>query len=254
MARLMAGEFRKLTSTRLWLWLLLGSVALTVLFAALAVAFGDDPSNPTPPLSSPGGQRTVFSVGFGGAGALVAVLGAVVMTGEFRHRTATATFLGTPGRARVVMAKMITSAVVGAGFALVCVAATIALAVPSLGAQGIEVSLSGNGIPGTLVAVVIAVALYAVIGAGLGAALRDQVAAAAGLLVYLFVVEPVVTRVGALKEWSIYLPGMAANALTNIRQAGQDFLTPWQGGLVLAGYALVLAIVGTLSVARRDVQ
>lgn len=54
MRRLIAAEFGKLTSTRLWLGLLIASVAVTLLFAALAIAFGDDPGNPTPPLSSPG--------------------------------------------------------------------------------------------------------------------------------------------------------------------------------------------------------
>src|SRR6185369_4948230 len=97
MPRLIRAEFRKLFTTRLWLWLLLGSIGLTVLYASLAIAFGDNPGNPTPPLSSPPGQRTVFSVGQG-AGTLVAVLAAIGLIGEFRHRTVTPTFLATPRR------------------------------------------------------------------------------------------------------------------------------------------------------------
>ena len=54
MRRLITAEFHKLFTTRLWLWLLLGSVALTALYASLAIAFGDTPDNPTPPLASPG--------------------------------------------------------------------------------------------------------------------------------------------------------------------------------------------------------
>jgi ABC-2 type transport system permease protein len=76
MRRLITVEFHKLATTRLWLWLLGGSVALTALYASLAIAFGDSPDNPTPPLASPGGQRTVFSVGQG-AGTLLAVLTAI---------------------------------------------------------------------------------------------------------------------------------------------------------------------------------
>lgn len=254
MRRLIAAEWRKLGSTRLWLWLLLASVALTVVFCLLAIAFGDDPDNPTPPLSSASGQRTVFSVGFGGAGALVAILGAVGMTTEFRHRTATATFLATPDRGRVVLAKLIAYALVGAGFGAICVLATIAVALPYLDSKGITVSLTGNGIPTTLLAVVVAVTLYAVIGVGLGAVLRDQVATAAGLLVYLFVVEPMVTRIGELQNWAKFLPGAASNAFTHISQAGQVYLTPWLGGVVLAGYAGVLAAAGLLLTARRDIS
>ena len=135
MRRLISAEFHKLITTRLWLWLLLGSVVLTALYASLAIAFGDTPDNPTPPLASPGGQRTVFSVGQG-AGTLLAVLAAIGLTGEFRHQTATTTFLATPNRGQVVLAKLATYALVGIGYALVCIAVTIAIALPWLNAKG----------------------------------------------------------------------------------------------------------------------
>lgn len=252
MLRLIAGEFGKLFSTRLWLWLLLGSVALTALYASLAIAFGDDPNNPTPPLSSPGGQRTVFSVSQG-AGALVAVLGAIGLTTEFRHRTATVTFLTTPRRAWVVLAKLVTYPLAGLGYGVVCILGTIAIAIPWLSAKGIKVSLWSNGIPGTLAGVLAAVALFGLLGVGLGALARDQVAAVVGLLVYLFVAEPIVTRIPALAGWTMYLPGPAAGGLTQVSQAGMEFLAPWQGGLVLAGYGLLFAGAGIALSMRRDV-
>lgn len=196
----------------------------------------------------------MFSVGFGGGAAFAAVLGAVGATSEFRHRTAVSTFLCTPRRSRVVIAKLITYGLAGLGFGAACAAASIALAVPYLQAKGIEVALSANGIPATLGAVVVAVALYAVIGTGLGALLREQVATTVGLLVYLFVAEPVITRVGASLEWTTWLPGSAAGAMLDVSQAGQVYLPAWQGGLVLAGYAAVLAVAGAVALARRDVH
>jgi hypothetical protein len=102
--RLIAAEFRKLSTTRLWLWLLLASAALTALFASLAIAFDDEPDNATPPLWTPEGQHTLFSVG-SGTRPLLAVLAAIALTGEFRHRTASATFLATLQRGRVVLAR-----------------------------------------------------------------------------------------------------------------------------------------------------
>jgi ABC-2 type transport system permease protein len=146
MRRLVTAEFHKLATTRLWLWLLLGSVALTALYASLAIAFGDTPDNPTPPLASPGGQRTVFSVGQG-AGTLLAVLAAIGLTGEFRHQTATTTFLATPNRGQVVLAKLATYALVGIGYALICIAVTIAIALPWLNAKGIQVPLAATASP-----------------------------------------------------------------------------------------------------------
>jgi ABC-2 type transport system permease protein len=253
MGRLITAEFHQLATTRLWLWLLLGSVALTALYASLAIAFGDTPDNPTPPLTSPGGQRTLFSVGQG-AGTLLAVLAAIGLTGEFRHQTATTTFLATPHRGRVVLAKLITYALVGVGYALACIAVTIAIALPWLDAKGIPVPLGGNGVPATLAGVVAAVAMFGLIGVGLGALVREQVATVVGLLVYLFIAEPIVTRIPALHSWTIYLPGAAANALTRVAQANQDFLPPWRGGLVLAAYGLLLAAAGTLLTTRRDIN
>ncbi len=252
MRRLVAGEFHKLFTTWLWLWLLAASIALTVLYAGLAIAFSADPDNVAPPLSSAAGQRVLFSVGQG-AGALVAVLAAIGITGEFRHRTATATFLATPRRGRVVTAKLVAYGLVGAAYGLACVAATVATAVPWLASRGIDVPLTGNGIPTTLAGVVAAVAIFGLVGVGLGALVRDQVATVVTLLVYLFVAEPILTRIPALGGWTTYLPGSAASALTQVTLRGQDFLEPWQGGLVLAGYGVAFAVAGTYLAIRRDV-
>ncbi len=253
MGRLIAAEFRKLATTRLWLWLLLGSLALTALFASLGIAFSDDPDNPSPPLSSGAGQQTILSVGQGAAGSLVAVLAAIGITGEFRHRTATATFLSTPDRTRVVVAKALTYVLVAVGYALACVGLTLAIVVPWLGSMDIDVAVTAGGNLATLVGVVIAVALYALIGVGLGALLRDQVATVVALLVYLYVVEPVITRIPALGDFSKFLPGSAAAAVTRVTQRGVEFLPGWQGGLVLTAYGALLAVAGSMLVARRDV-
>lgn len=250
MSRLVAAEFRKLFTTRLWVWLLLGSMALTALFTSLAIAFGDQPGNPTPPLSSPEGQHTLLAVGQT-ASTLVAVLGAIGLTGEFRHRTATATFLATPRRGRIVVAKLVTYGLVGLGYGLACFAVTLAIAVPWLAAE--DIVLLTGGISDALAGVVAAVGIFGLVGVGLGALLRDQVASVVGLLMYLFVVEPILTRIPALGDWTPYLPGAAEDALTQITQANQNLLDPWLGGVVLAAYGLGFAVAGTLFALRRDV-
>ncbi|MPZ88626.1 MAG: ABC transporter permease [Nitriliruptorales bacterium] len=253
MRRLVAGEFRKLFSTRLWLWLLLGSMALTALYASLNIAFADDPGNIAPPLSTPAGQRLHFAISAAGATTLVAVLAAIGLTGEFRHRTATPTFLATPRRGRVVLAKLVTYGLVGAGYAVACLAVTIAIGLPWLAHKGIDVSLIRNGMPATFVAIIAAVAIFALVGVGLGALLRDQVATVVGLLVYRFVAEPIVTSIPALESWTLYLPGPASSALSGITLSSREFLEPWLGGVVLAGYGVVLAVAGTFLAVRRDV-
>ena len=252
MIRLVRGEFAKLFSTRLWLWLLLATMGLTALFAGLNIAFNDDPDTTAPPLVTAAGQRLLFSTAAAGAQTLVAVLAAIGITSEYRHRTATTTFVTTPRRSRVVIAKLITYALVGAAYGIACIGVVTAIGWLWLSARGIDPTLTGNGIPATLAGVVAAVTGFAVLGVGLGALLRDQVAAVVGLLVYLFVAEPIVTRIHALQDWAVYLPGAAAGAVTQVTVTDQAFLQPWQGGLVLAGYGLVVAAAGLWRTTRVD--
>jgi len=74
-----------------------------------------------------------------------------------------------------------------------------------------------------------------------------------GLLVYLFIVEPILTRVSSLESWTRYLPGAAEDALTQVTQSNQHLLVPWLGGVVLLAYGVVFAIAGTFLAVRRDV-
>jgi hypothetical protein len=253
MSRLIAGEFHKLVTTRLWLWLLLAAMAITALYASLQIAFSDDPDTWTPPLSTPDGQQTLFAVAASAARPLVAVLAAIGITGEYRHRTATTTFLATPRRGRVIVAKLVAYGLVGVGYALACTTVVTAIAVPCLAADGIDLSLADNGLPAAIARDIIAVTLYALIGVGLGALLREQAATVVGLLVYLYVVEPIVTNIPALNGWTRYLPGPAGNALTGITLTNQEFLQPWQGGLVLTAYCLAIAAAGTRLTSRRAI-
>lgn len=254
MRSLIAGEFRKLLTTRLWLWLLLASMALTGLYAGLLIAFSNNADTWTPPLSTPAGQQTLFAVAAGGANTLVAVLGAIAITGEFRHRTATATFLATPHRGHVVIAKLATYAVVGLGYALACLATVTAIAMPWLAAKNIGLSLTGNGLPATMLGVLTDITIFALVGVGLGALIRNQVAAVVALLVYRFVAEPIVTGIPALSDWTLYLPGSASASLTQVSLTTQEFLRPWQGGLVLAAYGAAFALAATLTSIRRDIS
>lgn len=253
MGRLITAEFQKLATTRLWLWLLLLAVVLTGAYVFLTIQFADNPDNHQPPLSSPAGQRTALAVSSTPATAMIAVLAVIGMTGEFRHKTATATFLFTPRRWRVIAAKLVTYPLVGIGYAIACIAAAIAIALPWLSSKGIDVSLTGNGIPGALAGVIAAVALFGALGVALGALVRDQVAATVGLVVYLFIAETLIARIPGLENVSGYLPGIAERALSQVHQSNTHFLEPWQGGATLIVYAVVLAGAGWFCTARRDI-
>lgn len=253
MRRLIAAELQKVFTTRLWMWMLIVSSAITALYVVTSIVFADNPADPAPPLSSAEGQRTLFSVGSSPAAAMLAVLATIGVAGEFRHRTATATFLATPDRKRILVAKIAAYGVVGVVYAVVCIVLTAAIALPWLASKDIDVSLLGNGIPAALLGAVIAVTLFAAVGVGLGSLLREPVAATVGLLIYLFLLEPIFARIPAVETWAPYFPGTAARSLAQVHQSDVDFLQPWQGALVLAGYGVVIAAAGTLALNRRDI-
>ena len=250
MTRLIAAEFRKLLTTRLWRWILLVSIAWTIGYTTLVIALSGHPGQPS--LSSPAGQHALFAIAAGGAGTLVAVMAMAQVAGEYRHRTAATTFLATPHRQRVVLAQVAAFALAGAGYAAVCVAVNLAVALPWLAARGIHVPVSGNGNLAVLAAVVIAAAIFGMTGAGLGAALHNQLAAVTALLLCLYVLEPLLSHIAALASWTPYLPGVAADGLTQAVQSGVRILPPWVGGLVFAAWAIAFAAAGVITTTRTD--
>jgi hypothetical protein len=175
------------------------------------------------------------------------------MTSEYRHRTAAATFLATPRRSRVVTAKLITFLLAGAAYGLFCDLVSLTVALPWLAARGIHVPVAGYGNLTVQAAVIASAAIFAVAGTGLGALTGGQLATVTGLLIYLYVAEPELTHVTALHRWTAYLPGVAADGLTQATQAGVTLLAPWLGGIVFAGWAAALAAAGMLRTLRRDI-
>ncbi|MDQ2876927.1 MAG: hypothetical protein M3Y33_19835 [Actinomycetota bacterium] len=70
MSRLIAAEFRKLLTTRLWLWILLVSVAWTILYTALVILLNNRTGELVPSLATAPGQHALFAIAAGGAGPL----------------------------------------------------------------------------------------------------------------------------------------------------------------------------------------
>ena len=255
MIRLVRAEWTKLFTTRVWIGLLLGAVALVGASAALITAFAGRPGdNGQPGLGAVGTEsyeRAAFAIGTQGT-VLMLILGVIGMTQEFRHRTATPTFLTTPHRGRVVVAKLAAYALVAIPFAAVILGVGVLVVEIYAGARGAAPSFSRTHLQ-ILAGAGVALVLYAVIGVGVGALLRNQVGAIVGALVYLFVVENVVASIPAIASAYRWLPGGALRAMTPSGLPGPELLEPWQGGLLLLGYGLLAAVLGTLLTVRRDV-
>jgi ABC-2 type transport system permease protein len=96
-----------------------------------------------------------------------------------------------------------------------------------------------------------ATALWAAIGVGVGAVVRNQVPALVGICAWLLFVENLlVGDLGGVGDVGRLLPGAAGKAIS-----GQDpgtLLAPGVGLVLLALYAAAAAAAGSLATSRRD--
>ena len=250
MTALVRAEWTKLFTTKVWIGLLLGACLLVGGFAALLTGFAGNADSGIPPVGTEGFEEIALAQATN-ATVLALILGIIGMTQEYRHRTATPTFLAEPRRWRVVVAKIIAYALAAVPFALVALAVNVLVVSVYAGARGAAPSLTGHNLE-VLFSSGLALVIYALIGVGIGALLRNQVGAIVGGLVYLFVVEPVIRSIPATSGAYKWMPGGALEAMTATFQ-GPDLLGAWEGGLLLVGYGLLAAFLGTVLAVRRDV-
>lgn len=182
-----------------------------------------------------------------------ALLGALSITGEIRHGTIRPTLLITPQRHLVVAAKIWASMLIGTGFGLVAGAVAAAVGTAALNARGIDVRLDAGDYALLVTGGAAAAALWAAIGVGLGAVIRNQVPALIGICAWLLFVENLlVGDIAGVGDVGRLLPGAAAKAIT-----GQDpnkLLAPAVSLVLLALYAAAAVVAGSLATSRRDVE
>lgn len=257
---LMKSEYRKIIYARSSWGLLLAAIFISALSTAVTV----------PILNSEGGAA--FGVSLqetAGVDATYAnavsgyifaiVLGVLIMAGEFRHGTAAATFLSSPNRAVVLAAKLAVAALASAAMLLVSALAgfgtgAVALLTVDNSAQPTE-GLFLN----LLIASVLAGAVLGIIGVAVGTLIRNQLIAIVSVLVYLFVIDPLLlalwTDVG---KW---LPSGLITAMLSIDLNAPElgfntanYLGAIPAAIVLIGYGGVFAIIAVATSLRRDVD
>jgi ABC-2 type transport system permease protein len=245
---LFRAELLKERSTRTSLGLfaaMLGLVLLAVLLHGLGL--------PAKDLADPDVQLMILGRGEFLGVLFAALLGAMSVTAEIRHGTIRPTFLVTPRRDRVVAAKVVVSVLSGTGFGLVAGTVATAVGTVALGARGIEPQLHRGDYLLLVAGAAAAAALWAAIGVGVGALVRNQVPTLVGICAWLLFVEGLLAGdvAGGLGDVGRLLPGAAASAVS-----GQDpgtLLAPAVGLVLLVGYAVAAALAGALAILRRDV-
>jgi ABC-type transport system involved in multi-copper enzyme maturation permease subunit len=190
-----------------------------------------------------------------------AILGALAVTTEFRHRTITPTLLAEPRRGLVLGAKLLAVIPFALVVALAGVLGTVLGGAVTLAVLGEPTLLGDPEIQGIIARQVLALVLWALVGVGFGSVLTNQVAAIVVLLAFTQFVEPLLrillAQFEATETASRFLPGAAGESIAGsslyVSSGLADLLGVWQGALVLLGYALVLLAIGRVTTFRRDI-
>ncbi len=182
------------------------------------------------------------------------LLGVLIITVEFRHKTVTTSFLVTPHRTRFVLGKLLIAALAGAALALIVLAGTLLGGGITLSARGGSFSALAHQLGAVAPGMVLVYALFAMLGVGVGSLLTNQVAAIVVCLGWFLILENIFGGIwhGTVK----WLPSGAALAASNVSAGTREqifLFNWWQGSLLILAYGLAFATMGSLVLARRDI-
>ncbi len=260
MSRLFRVELLKLQTVRTTYGLLAAAALLTAFLAAGRVSLAGAHD-----LAHPAKLSSVVTI-TGWTMLFAAVMGVIVASGEFRHSTATVTYLSGPHRSQVLVAKAGAAAVVGAIFGLTgaLVATGIGLVVTA-GADE-SIALSAATLIRDDLGTVLGAALLAALGVAVGSLIRSQIAGIVGVLIWSVVIEPIIA--GLYTSIQPYLPYSAATTLAgaklgagpgvhvNVHHGTAAAASPLPFGVVvalLAGLVVVISVIAALSSLQADI-
>ena len=202
--RLIHAELRKVRTTRLWVGLALGGLALVVLATVAVLVTAGTAQGLREGLGAITTVDDVQKLVWNGAAMsfFAIVLAATMATGEHRYGTMAGTYLATPSRRNVISAKVAAAIPLGAAYGLVGGLVPLAIAAVWFVVKGDPLPF-GPGVVGAIAGVGVQCAYGAALAVCVGAAIRSQLVAILGLLGWVFLVEPLATvLVPALRRWA----------------------------------------------------
>jgi ABC-2 type transport system permease protein len=252
MIRLVRIELVKLRTTRLPFGLLGAAAGLTALITVLEAArAGSGRRRAIAPLYTAHGlTQVITSTDF--ATIMALIFGVIVATGEFRHSTATTTYLGVPRRGRVLAAKAVAAAIGGAIFGAVASAITTGIGLAFVSGKGYSITLSGATMARYGLGAVLGCALLAATGVGIGTLIRGQVGAIVTVFAWGFIVEQIVG--GLYNSAQPYLPYTAARTLGGTSLDNGTAALPFAAAAALvAGFAILASVIAARTTLWRDI-
>lgn len=182
--------------------------------------------------------------------AAVALLPAVLATGEWRHGTAVTTYALQPARARVLRAKILVGAATGAVVGLALGVAATAAGLITLEARSLPVP-GAVELTQLMVSAAVSGACIGILALSVGLLVHDQNITVALLLSALFVIPlPAALLSPALYAWT---PSGLVDGLAGLHVADPMINGPLLSGLTLVALAGVLVAVAAGRVGQRDV-
>jgi ABC-2 type transport system permease protein len=196
---------------------------------------------------------------------LVMLLGILVITNEFQYQTATATFLTTPHRTRVVVGKLV--AAIGLGFLFWMVTQAISLVAGLIFFNNIALtnSLGEWPVQRAILFNLLAYLLWAIFGFGLGTLIRNQIGSVVtGMIIYLVgyaggIAVFILIRTYLIHgDWvltsAVSMPSIASAVMISPEKLYPQSAQWWVGALVMVGWSLAAGISGILLTRRRDIS
>jgi ABC-2 type transport system permease protein len=293
--RLIRSELRKILTTNAW-WLFgIASVLITALsmWGNMAEAAGDiaEARNPNavfrfrpgvaPEDVAAAQQRfaeahdlhaqlvkaagSIFTSGQFFGLVLVMLLGILVITNEFQYQTASATFLTTPHRSRVVFGKLVAAIGLALAFWLVSQLISLAAGLAFFHNIGMTNSLGEWPVQRAVLFNAAAYLLWAVFGFGLGTLIRSQIGSVVtGMAVYLVGYAGGIGVFIVIRTYLIHGDWVLTSAVSLPPIASQVMISPdklypqsaawWVGALVMIGWSLLAGAMGVLLTRRRDIS
>jgi ABC-2 type transport system permease protein len=257
MSQALHAEWTKLRTTPGPGWLLAAAVAATVAVSALAAAATRCPAGIACPVDTAKLSLTGIDLGQ----AVVAILGVLVISGEYSTGMIRSTLTAMPGRITVLAAKaaVLAGLVLAAGIIAVLGSLLAGrLLLPGHGftvARGFPpLSLTDGPVLRAAAGSVLYLTLIALLALGIATAVRDS-ATAIGTVLGLLYLFPIIAQL-VDPDWYRHLEqigpmtaGLAIQATTGLRGLP---IAPWAGLGVLAAWAATALLAGGLLLRLRD--
>lgn len=261
---LLRSEYLKVLTTKVWWGMLiglLGALGLALLINGFVVADSIGKSYSDTSVEQHAANLYTSGQFFGVL--LTALLATLLVTNEYRHQTATGTFLATPKRISVVMAKFIVALGWAMLYAFTCMVISIPVGAAVLSGQDVGAQLGEGKVLNAMLLNLVGFAVWAVLGIGIGTLLHSQVGAVVTLIVGYFGSQALGGTLAAMGEaWDIewmksvywYLPYGATQAMTSAEKLADGAPAWWGGMLVVLAYGAVAAFFGSWLTVKRDIS